>query len=61
MDASPSRANEREEASTPRTAEAIRILQSYGDEDADKLADLEERRRELHRERAAVRWLDPRM
>ena len=39
---------------SPRAAEAIRILQGFGHEDAERLIALEERRKTLHRQRQAV-------
>ena len=39
---------------SPRAAEAIRILQGFGHEDAERLIQLEERRRTLHQQRQAV-------
>ena len=46
----PSRAAVNDVAS-PRTADAIEILRSAGDADAEKLAALEAQRKELHRKR----------
>ena len=42
------------EVTSPRTAEAIEILRSAGDRDAEKLALLETRRKELHKQRMTL-------
>ena len=42
------------EVTSPRTAEAIEILRSAGDRDAEKLALLENRRKELHKQRMTL-------
>ena len=42
------------EVTSPRTAEAIEILRSAGDRDAEKLAMLENRRKELHKQRMTL-------
>ena len=39
---------------SPRAAEAIRILQGFGHEDAERLIQLEQRRKTLHQQRQAV-------
>ena len=39
---------------TTRVEEAIRVLLSFGDEDAERLMDLEERRKQLNQQRQAV-------
>ena len=53
-DASPPSRTAINDVASPRTAEAIDILRSAGDADAEKLAMLEAHRKELHNQRKTL-------